>query len=272
MPIRESSQKDTAVVTRKSTLFLRALPSILQYIIPALIAAGALLAVNWKVFTPNPDRPVSVTLRGTVTDKLTNKPLNNVEVTAENHPDIDRRRTDDSGYFAMTVRLARSSQSKNINLLFTRNGYISARILVSFTDRDMSDSFELTPDHSSPEQTSRSTVIQSSRFQIGNNLGFSVGGCESRGQDYTVRAWGPVDRSKPGVGGAPNGFEIEVSGNNAHGVRNIQANGPNAISFQAWADGPGSKQGLPFGGTVCVGAEGANVAVNVFAWITGKSP
>ena len=65
----------------------------------------------------------------------------------------------------------------------------------------------------------------------------------------------------------PKGFELEVTGNNGHGVRNIAVSG-NTITFEAFADGPGTVQGGSFGiPKTCVDAKGANVNVNVYAYV-----
>jgi len=101
---------------------------------------------------------------------------------------------------------------------------------------------------------------------IGKDFGFAVGGCEGHGQGFSATAPGDLDRSQGGSGGVP-GFDLEITGNNGHGVRNVSASG-NTISFEAFADGPGTVQGGSFGiPRVCVGGQGANVNVNVYAHV-----
>lgn len=106
-----------------------------------------------------------------------------------------------------------------------------------------------------PEKTTQ-------RVLIGSGFGLQVDGCQSHGQDFAATAPGELDRTKGGAGNAPPGFDLDVSGNNGHGVRNIQVDG-NTIKFQAYADGPGTQEGA-FG---CVGGKGANVNVNVYAYV-----
>lgn len=115
-----------------------------------------------------------------------------------------------------------------------------------------------------PTQTSQPSPLPKAgvRTLVAGNLGFSVDGCKSRGQQFAATANGEVDRDQGGQGGAPHGFDLEVTGNNGHGVRNITVK-DNTISFEAFADGPGTNEGM----LGCVGAQGANVNVNVYAYI-----
>ncbi|GEM_PF-5791845 len=244
----------------------RTLRLIIQFVIPALIGGVALVAAQVMI-RPNPEKSVTVVLHGTVLDAGTHEPIADVEVDPENHTEIASQRTDMRGYFSMPVELERAAQIKDVYLVFSKSGYQRARLLITFARKDRIEDFVLTP--SSAVQGMSTTESQSKRMQIASNIGFSVGGCESLGHDYKVTAPGPIDTSKPGVGGAPSGFEIQVSGNNAHGVRDIALAGSNSITFQAYADGPGTKQSLPWpiNSTVCVGAQGANVAIDVYAWI-----
>jgi hypothetical protein len=106
-----------------------------------------------------------------------------------------------------------------------------------------------------PERTTQ-------RLLAGSNFGFQVGGCQSLGKVFSATAPGEIDGSKGGAGSAPPGFDLEITGNNGHGVRNIQVDG-NTIRFEAYADGPGTQQPL----VGCVGAQGANVNVNVYAYV-----
>ena len=84
-------------------------------------------------------------------------------------------------------------------------------------------------------------------------------GCESQGQKiFGQTAPGELDPSK----GSYRGFDLEVTGNNGHGVRNVSPDG-NTISFEAYAEAPGTREGV----LRCVGAQGANVNVNVYAYV-----
>jgi hypothetical protein len=96
------------------------------------------------------------------------------------------------------------------------------------------------------------------RVVVGGNFGLQVDGCESRGQRFSAAAPGEVDASQ----GSYRGFDLDVMGNNGHGVRNISVDG-NTISFEAYADGTGTREGV----LGCVGAKGANVSVNVYAYV-----
>lgn len=110
------------------------------------------------------------------------------------------------------------------------------------------------------EQGEPTTPIQKTtqRILAGGNYGLQVDGCQSRGQQFAASAPGELDPTKGGY----RGFDLDVTGNNGHGVRNISVEG-NTIRFEAFADGKGTQQGM----LGCVGAEGANVNVNVYAYI-----
>ena len=63
------------------------------------------------------------------------------------------------------------------------------------------------------------------------------------------------------------GFDFEASGTGSHGIRNVSLSG-NTVTFTLHAEGGGTKQKPPlFGAEVCVGATGANSAVQVFAFV-----
>ena len=79
------------------------------------------------------------------------------------------------------------------------------------------------------------------------------------GKNFPATAPGELDPRK----GSYRGFDLEVTGNNGHGVRNVSPDG-NTISFEAYAD---TAQAPARGVLGCVGAQGANVNVNVYAWI-----
>lgn len=117
------------------------------------------------------------------------------------------------------------------------------------------------PPASTPPQSTSERVL------IAKDMALSVGGCESRATHFRVTASGRVDRSKGGAGGAPPGFDFEIRGNNPQGVRNIQLTAETVLEFDVYADGPGTRQSIPLGGSICVGGEGANVSVDVYAWV-----
>jgi len=107
-----------------------------------------------------------------------------------------------------------------------------------------------------------SPAKESVRTKIGSNFAVSADGCKDTARTFTVTATGRLDTSRGGQGGAPMGFDFVITGNNSHGVRDASATG-NSVTFTLHAEGRGTNQGV-FG---CVGAEGANAAADVYAWV-----
>lgn len=87
----------------------------------------------------------------------------------------------------------------------------------------------------------------------------SVEGCAQESRTVSAVARGLVDKSR-GASGTP-GFEFDVRGNNEHGISDVTVLDDRTVSFKEWAHGKGVRLG------VCFGAEGANVSVDVYAWV-----
>lgn len=100
----------------------------------------------------------------------------------------------------------------------------------------------------------------SHKVLVKRDLAVKAEGCERRAEPFTIPVSGSIDVSK-GWSTAP-GFELDVRGNNGHGVTDLRIVNGQTVSFTAWAQGPGA--GVP---GLCIGAEGANVSVDVYAWI-----
>lgn len=109
-------------------------------------------------------------------------------------------------------------------------------------------------------------VPTSVRVKVGGNFDVKADGCQNTAQEFRVEAPGKLDTSKGGQGGAPNGWDIEASGNGSHGVRGISVAG-NTLIFTLHAEGGGSTQTIPLKGTVCVSPTGANSSSNIYAYV-----
>lgn len=101
---------------------------------------------------------------------------------------------------------------------------------------------------------------QSQKVLVRRDIALPADGCERRSEKFSVTALGKVDRSR-GLREAP-GFEFDVRGNNDHGISDIGLVESNMVSFSVWAKGKGTNAA-----GVCLGAEGANVSVDVYAWV-----
>jgi hypothetical protein len=99
------------------------------------------------------------------------------------------------------------------------------------------------------------------KVMIAQDRAVSADGCSEQSQWFTASAPGELDLTRGGEGGAPAGFDFDVRGNNDREVRHASRDGQ-SISFEAWTRGKGS--GVP---GLCIGAEGSNISVDVYAWI-----
>jgi hypothetical protein len=118
------------------------------------------------------------------------------------------------------------------------------------------------------------TPVSSVRRLIGENIYVEAGGCRSVGRTVNLNFPGRLDASKSGKGANLAGVEFEIT------TRNGNANfkdvaylpGASGVSFFIYANGAGTVQG---GGSIlgvqipqtCVGAQGASVGINLYAWV-----
>jgi hypothetical protein len=115
-------------------------------------------------------------------------------------------------------------------------------------------------------QGAKRVAIIPQKVMIAQDRAVQADGCSERSQWFTASAPGELDLSRGGTGGAPPGFEFDIRGNNDREVRHAGRDGQ-SVSFEAWTRGRGSDT---FG--VCLGAEGSNVSIDVYAWIKTTKP
>lgn len=123
------------------------------------------------------------------------------------------------------------------------------------------------------------TQVSSVRRLIGETIYVEAGACRNVGRAVSLNFPGRLDASKPGKNTSLNGLEFEVTTRNGDASFKDVSYLPNAsgVSFFIYANGAGIVQGgekvlgvqIPQNCVEAqgVGAQGANVGVNVFAWI-----